>query len=115
MRVIAAAIAFIVLFHGCGVEPAQAQTQPRSQVEFDYKAPSSAAFQPIREGLKKYAVLERLTNFLSPLRLPADRKLTLLFDECGAETRPYKGDGVVVICYELQKKIEEIAVRVPKK
>src|SRR4029453_11176477 len=113
---VAAVGAALVLFLGSGLV-AQAQTAQRGQqqVEIDYRAPKNAAFQPIREGLKKYAVLERLANFLSPLRLPANQKLALLFDECGAETKPYMGDGVVVICYELQKKIEEIAIKVPKK
>jgi hypothetical protein len=116
MRVIAAAGVALALLLGFGFA-AQAQTAPRGQqqVEIDYRAPKNAAFQPIREGLKKYAVLERLANFLSPLRLPANQKLALLFDECGSETKPYMGDGVVVICYELQKKIEEIAVKVPNK
>jgi hypothetical protein len=116
MRFVAAVGAALVLFLGSGLV-AQAQTAQRGQqqVEIDYRAPKNAAFQPIREGLKKYAVLERLANFLSPLRLPANQKLALLFDECGAETKPYMGDGVVVICYELQKKIEEIAIKVPKK
>src|SRR5262245_38763898 len=112
MRIVVAAV-LLVAFWGCSIGPAQAQQPNGRQIE--YKEPGSAAFQPIREGLKKYAVLERLANFMSPLRLPGDRKLMLAFEECGAETKPYKGDGVVVICYELQKKIEEIAVRVPKK
>ena len=92
-----------------GLRPAS----PARPTNRDRLQGSSPAYRPIR-GLK-YAVLERLANFLSPLRLPADRKLVLLFDECGAEAKPYKGDGIVVICYELQKKIEEIAVKVPKK
>jgi hypothetical protein len=59
-------------------------------------------------------VLERMARFLSPLKLPGNQKIILQFDECGAESRPYKGDGVVTICYELQQKIEIIALRTPK-
>ena len=87
MRVIAAGVVLLVFFTGAASARLRPSLPPGQQIEIDYKVPSPA-YQPIREGLKKYAVLERLANFLSPLRLPADRKLVLLFDECGAEAKP---------------------------
>jgi Putative metallopeptidase len=78
-------------------------------VEIAYVQPANAAYQPIRDRLKKLQVLEELKLFLAPVRLP--RKLTVQVDQCGAPTRPYKVGGSVTICYEMVEQIERVAAK----
>jgi hypothetical protein len=89
---------------------AQAPGLRNPQIEIVYGQPSSPRFQPIYDRLKKRQVLEELTQFLSPLRLP--RKLTVRMDQCGASARLYKPQGPVTICYELVEQIEQTAAKV---
>jgi hypothetical protein len=92
---------------------AVAQTAPalrNPQVEVSYLQPSAAGLRPIYERLKNRQVLEELTRFLAPLRLP--RKMTIELDQCGAPTRTYKSKGPVTVCYELVDQIEKTAAKV---
>ncbi len=78
-----------------------------AQVRISYDPPTDPRYQPIYEGLKKRQVLERLQGFLAPLRLP--RELRVRVAQCGADTMPYKSGEPVTICYEIVRRVSEIA------
>jgi hypothetical protein len=79
------------------------------QIRISYEKPSDSALMPIYEALQKRQVLERLQGFLKPLRLPAP--LTIRLAECGALTMPYRSGGPVTICYDMVKRIMDIAAK----
>lgn len=76
------------------------------KVKIVYNKPRNPALLPIYNQLQSYAALERLKQFLTPLRLPGI--LTLQADECGTKTRPYRRGGSVTICYELVAEVKAI-------
>ena len=80
---------------------------PPRPIEIAYEAPKDAQLQPIYEQLKQRKVLERLQGFLAPLRLP--KKLAIRTAECAAGTAGYKPDTPVTLCYQLVKRINDIA------
>jgi Putative metallopeptidase len=89
---------------------AQGASAPQNpQIEIVYAQPRDAGLRPIHDRLKARGVLEELSQFLVPLRLP--RKLTVRTDQCGAVTRPYQPQGPVTI-YELVDQIEKTAAKV---
>jgi hypothetical protein len=92
------------------IQPSQAQELSSiatpAQIRVSYDPPSDQSFRAIYEALKRRQVLERLQNFLSPLRLP--KQLTVRLEQCGTETSRYKSGGPVVICYEMVQRIAEV-------
>lgn len=81
--------------------PAAAQTQPEAKpnrVRGEYVRPANPAHQPIYEALQRQRVLERLSEFLAPFRLPKD--LLLKVEGCDGRTNAYYEDSVVTVCYE---------------
>jgi hypothetical protein len=82
----------------------------QSKVAIDYgPAPADAQFRTIYESMKQQQVLERLQQFLAPLRLT--RTLTVRMVRCGDNVlyRPYVPGGDVTICYEFIKQVEDLA------
>ena len=69
-----------------------------NQVRGEYVPPKNAEHEPIYQTLKTLRVLERMSELLSPLRLP--RRLTLKVEGCDGEVNAYYEDDVVTICYE---------------
>ena len=69
-----------------------------NQVRGEYVPPKNAEHEPIYQNLKSLRVLERMSELLSPLRLP--RRLTLKLEGCDGEVNAYYEDHVVTICYE---------------
>ena len=95
--------AFALNFSANLAMPATAQ---QSQIEIFYEEPSNVELRPTYERLKRGAILEKLREFLSPLRLP--RKLTVRTAQCDAPTRPYERGGPITVCYELMDKVARL-------
>lgn len=84
-----------------GMCPAVAQTQPDvrpNRVRGEYVRPANSAHQPIYEALQRQRVLEQLSKFLAPFRLPKD--LLLKVEGCDGRVNAYYEDAVVTVCYE---------------
>lgn len=81
------------------------------QVNYEYGDPTTAAQQRIRDRLKALHVLERLSEFLSPLRLP--RPLTLKVQGCDGRINAYYWDFEIVVCYEYFDYLLKVAPEVP--
>jgi hypothetical protein len=103
----------IILIAGsfCGLPPARAQSSVTaalsSQVRAVYEPPADQKFAPIYQALAKRRVLERLQEFLSPLRLPKVQVVRVA--QCGTDKVRYQSGGPVTICFELVQKIINIA------
>jgi hypothetical protein len=88
----------VLLLSGC---PAIAGNEPDMQpnrVRGEYVRPANPAHQPVYESLKRQRVLERLSEFLSPFRLPRD--LLLKVESCDGKANAYYEEAVVSVCYE---------------
>ena len=110
MKFLVSIAALTLVFLNLPVVGAAAQdvaTSQNPQVEIAYRPPQKREYQSMYNRLKDRRVLEELRQFLTPLRLP--KKLTIQIDQCGAQRRPYKMDGVATICYELIEQIERVA------
>ncbi len=88
-----------------------------SKIRISYDDPNSAAMRPVQQRLKDLQVLERLQQFLAPLRLKND--LVVKTAECpkppaGRPYRymPHRPGEPVIICYEYVKLIEDYAPEV---
>ena len=68
------------------------------QVQHLYIEPVNPAHRAMYDRLKQLRVLERLSEFLSPLRLP--RPLTLKVQGCDGRVNSYYWDDSVIVCYE---------------
>jgi putative metallopeptidase DUF4344 len=83
-------------------------------LEIEYEEPADPALGPIYQRLKQWGTLEKLQEFLEPLRLP--RQLTVKTTQCGANDVPYEAGGPVRVCYELMDQIASmVAQRTPDK
>lgn len=81
--------------------PAAAQPEQETRpnrVHGEYVRPANPAHQPIYEKLKQQQVLERLSEFLAPFRLPRD--LLLKVEGCDGRANAYYEEAVVTVCYE---------------
>jgi len=90
--------------------PAQAQDLSNSKIEFAYFPPKTVKYQETMDRLKKRQVLEQLSQFLSPLRLP--HKLFLVTIECGnnnASPHYNPGSWAILLCYEFNEILERLA------
>jgi hypothetical protein len=78
-----------------------------NQVRGEYVVPKNAEHEPIYQTLKAMRVLERMSELLSPLRLP--RRLTLKLVGCDGDANAYYEDQVVTICYEYLDYVVKLA------
>jgi hypothetical protein len=87
----------------------RAQDLQNSKIEIGYDEPKKAEHQPIKERLQKRQVLEQLSQFLAPLRLP--KKLPIKSVECGVINAFYARGQGLQLCYEylayLEKRVAE--------
>lgn len=91
---------------------AQAPAAMRNpQIAIAYVEPADAAYRPIYERLKARHVLEQLSAFLSPLRLP--RKIEARTEQCNQPNKDYEPGGAVTICYEYVAHLEKLAEKIP--
>lgn len=107
------ALCFLAFFAVAAAQPARAEdvasAAKSAQIRISYEPPQNAKYRPIYEALKRRQVLERLQSFLSPLRLP--KELSVRLAQCGSETMRYQAGGPATICYELVKRIADIAAQ----
>jgi putative metallopeptidase DUF4344 len=68
------------------------------RVQYLYAEPTNAAHRPIYDKLRERRVLEQLSEFLSPIRLP--RTLTLKVQGCDGRVNSYYWEDNVIVCYE---------------
>ena len=88
--------------------PALAQTPTTGgRITIEYEP---SLFLGINSRVRQMQVLEELQEFLSPLRLPADLKITTA--DCGVLIYPYQAGRPVKICYELISQIEDAAKQI---
>ncbi len=83
----AAALAFVAAFVCCAVVPAKAQVHPElrnDQISIEYYEPRDPRMLPLYQKLPQRGVLERLSEFLAPVRWP--KKLRLIMKECPSNT-----------------------------
>src|SRR5262245_36373163 len=106
-RVAGVAIAFALMLYGPA--PAAAQDLSNSKIEFAYFPPKNVKYQATMDRLKSRQVLEQLSQFLSPLRLP--HKLYLVTMECGNNASPfYTPDAwAIFLCYEFSEILDRFA------
>jgi hypothetical protein len=80
-----------------------------SKIEFAYFPPKTVKYQATMDRLKSRQVLEQLSQFLSPLRLP--HKLFLVTIECGENPSPHYSPGswAIFLCYEFSEILDRIA------
>jgi len=92
----------------CGPVAAQAPAELVSgTVSYAYLPPKSPKYVPMVERLKAFRILEQLSEFLAPLRLP--HKLTLTTKECGFVNAYYAPSRwVIEVCYEFVETLERI-------
>jgi hypothetical protein len=81
------------------------------QVRYEYQDPANAVQKSIRDRLQALRVLERLSEFLSPLRLP--RPLTLTVQGCDGQVNAYYWRDKVIVCYEYFDFLLKIAPEMP--
>jgi hypothetical protein len=90
----------------------EARDEP-DQVRVVYAKPKNPAHEKLREELRKAKALEKVREFLSPLRLP--RKLTLKVESCDGELNAWYDDDVVTVCYDYLAFIMDNAAKAPEK
>jgi Putative metallopeptidase len=78
-----------------------------SKIEILYEAPTDSKFEGVRDRLKQRGVLEDVSQFLAPLRLP--KPLTIATRQCGVINAFYRRGQGVTICYEYVDKMEAVA------
>ena len=96
--VICSALCTRVAFSAFCPDPAlEAKLEP-NRVAYLYVEPTNAAHRSILDRLKQRHFLEKMSEFLSPLRLP--RTLTLKVQGCDGHVNSYYWDDNVIVCYE---------------
>ena len=94
--------------------PASAQIaldDPRLKTDrilFDYVEPKNLAQSPLYEAMKKTQVLEKLREFLAPLRLP--HPIVIKTESCGIANSYFDNDTIKV-CYEYIEYIKKMTPR----
>jgi hypothetical protein len=81
------------------------------QVRYEYQDPANAMQQDIRDRLQALRILERLSEFLSPLRLP--RPLTLKVQGCDGQVNAYYWRDQILVCYEYFNFLLNVAPEMP--
>jgi len=98
----AAALALVLACPILGSKPAAAAPELKNDmIEFEYVEPRTAKYKPIYQHLKEIKLLERLAQFLSPLKLQGG--LVLSLEEGGPACRGpnsyYDMAGKLHLCY----------------
>lgn len=81
------------------------------QVRYEYGEPANAMQQNIHDRLQALQTLERLSEFLSPLRLP--RPLTLKVQGCNGQVNAHYWRDQVLVCYEYFDFLLKVAPEAP--
>jgi hypothetical protein len=91
--------------------PSLQDTVKTGQVLYEYQDPADAGQKNIRDRLQALRILERLSEFLSPLRLP--RPLTLTVRGCDGQVNAFYWRDRVMVCYEYFNFLLKIAPEMP--
>jgi hypothetical protein len=92
-------------------DPSLQSSVKTGQVEYAYEDPTNAAQKAIHDRLQAMHVLERLSEFLSPLRLP--QKLTFKLQGCDDRVNAYYWNYEIMVCYEYFDFLLKIAPNMP--
>ncbi len=79
------------------------------QIRGEYVPPKNPKHRYIHERLMQKRVLERLSEFLAPIKLP--RELPIKLEGCNGEVNAFYENGIVSVCYEYIDYIYENAPR----
>jgi hypothetical protein len=109
MKLISLAVAAIAGL-SCSDPPLQDSVKT-GQVQYRYEEPQNASQQDIRDRLRRLQILERLSEFLSPLRLP--RPLTLKVEGCNGQVNAYYWRDQIKVCYEYFGFLLKVAPEMP--
>jgi hypothetical protein len=98
-------------------EPPNDQAAPdlnNDQIIINYSAPTAGYLMPVYERYKRLQLLERLKQFLSPLKLPRGIRLIITAKQCDQTNSWWSGraDGLF-LCYEWADWVERIASGAP--
>jgi hypothetical protein len=96
--VICSALCTKAAFSAFCPDPALEAKLETNRVTYLYVEPTNAAHRPILDRLKQRQFLEKMSEFLSPLRLP--RTLTLKVQGCDGHVNSYYWNDNVIVCYE---------------
>jgi hypothetical protein len=86
---------------GMHAQPSAAQTPGKlraDRITISYEAPKNTAHEPVYRLLKERQVLEKVKQFLSPMKLP--RPLEFKLAGCDGDSNAWYEDDVVTVCYE---------------
>ncbi len=104
-------LAFALLGLACLSMPAHAQRAPGGLIRYEYVPPMSLRYLPTMERLKQFRLLEQLSEFFSPVRLPYNFSLTTA--ECGVVNAYYSpSQRKIVLCYEFVESIERMGPKI---
>jgi uncharacterized membrane protein len=104
-------LALALLGLACLSMPAHAQRAPGGLIRYEYVPPMSLRYLPTVERLKQFRLLEQLSEFFSPVRLPYNFALTTA--ECGAVNAYYSpSQRKIVLCYEFVESVERMGPKI---
>jgi len=92
-------------------DPSLQDSVKTGQVKYEYGEPANAMQQNIHDRLQALQTLERLSEFLSPLRLP--RPLTLKVQGCNGQVNAHYWRDQVTVCYEYFDFLLKVAPQMP--
>jgi Putative metallopeptidase len=99
------------VFAQISADPRLLNSVKNNQVRFEYVEPTNPAHRHIYDRLTEMRVLERLSEFLSPLRLP--RPLTLRVQGCDGRANAYYWNDEIIVCYEYFDFLLNVAPEMP--
>jgi hypothetical protein len=126
-RTIGIALSLLAIIALLGAAQAQtsAQTQTKTQTPgpltpddprlktdqmlYEYAPPTNPAQMPLYETLKKTQILEKLKDFLAPVRLP--RQILIKMETCGI-ANAYYDPGIIKVCYEYIEYVKKMTPKV---
>jgi hypothetical protein len=92
-------------------DPSLQDSVKTGQVRYEYGNPVNPEQQNIRDRLQALRILERLSEFLSPLRLP--RPLTLKVQGCDGKVNAFYWRDQILVCYEYFDFLLKVAPEMP--
>jgi hypothetical protein len=92
-------------------DPSLQSSVKTGQVKYEYGEPANAVQHNIRDRLQALRILERLSEFLSPLRLP--RPLTLKVQGCDGQVNAHYWRDQITVCYEYFDFLLKVAPQMP--
>jgi hypothetical protein len=92
-------------------DPTLLNSVKTDQVRYEYAEPTNPAHRYIYDRLRSMHVLEQLSEYLSPLRLP--RRLTLKLQGCDGRVNSYYWRDQIMVCYEYFDFLLKVAPEVP--